>query len=195
MYGSSRRKATLLIHVVPAFLALRKSCDNQHERAKWGRTASGFATAEETQYPWPLAQTMSALLRQQLLDLGCLDSPQDLQGTLNEVLAARAHTGVQTSRRVLPLLVPEYKQRVVVSGTIAVDALLLPTCRAKASLSAPWPIPDSCTCSCSLAGHVVFAGSKLLCIQTSGGVSDAPSDALAPPAGLGPGPSSSLILS
>ena len=57
-YGSSRRKFTLLVHNVPTFQELESRCDNQHAHEPWGQTATGWATAEETAYPWELCRAI-----------------------------------------------------------------------------------------------------------------------------------------
>ena len=63
--GHRRRKATLLVHTVPAFLCLQRVCDSSRRHEPWAFARS----MAELGYFWALAREMAALLRQQVLDL------------------------------------------------------------------------------------------------------------------------------
>ena len=158
MYEGSRRKATLLVHVLPSYLVLRRPCDNSHPHAGWGRVGNKWATAEETAYPWALAKAMAAQLREQLLLLGCKDCNNSLDQVEESVAGARAFAGAQAGKRVLPL-VPEFKRK---QGIVA-----------KSTLSSAWSVPASSLASASECSSIP-AGSKVLHIQTSRGQTDVP---------------------
>ena len=71
-YGSSRRKLTLLVHNIPTFEELQAMCDNQHTHEPWGQTATGWATAEETAYPWELCRAIATKFALFLQQMGAL---------------------------------------------------------------------------------------------------------------------------
>lgn len=70
MYGSSRRKHTCLVHNIPQLVNLQALCDGDHAREPWGLASAGWATAEETAYPWPLCRRIAALVALQAQDMG-----------------------------------------------------------------------------------------------------------------------------
>ena len=166
MFGHPRKKATLLLHTLPAFLCLQRACDGKHKHEAWAFSKS----SAEMSYPWDLAREMSSLVRKQLLDLGCSDTPQRLQHLDNIITGSRALTGVQANKRVLPL-VPEFKLRLQVSGCCdpqALDGLVR-----KQVLAQPWVPPEGAVLSVDMPS--VPAGSKLLSISTQGVQPDADS--------------------
>ena len=73
--ASIKMHAFLLLHTLPAFLCLQRACDGKHKHEAWAFAKS----SAEMSYPWDLAREMSSLVRKQLLDLGCSDTPQRLQ--------------------------------------------------------------------------------------------------------------------
>ena len=103
-YGSNRRKLTRLVHNVPTFLQLENFCDGSHPHEPWGQTANGWATAEETAYPWKLCQHISIKLALFLQDLGlsCQTPAHATQAAQLEAL--RAQTDVQMKVPVRPLV-------------------------------------------------------------------------------------------
>ena len=121
-------------------------------------------------YPWDLAREMSSLVRKQLLDLGCSDTPQRLQDLDNIITGSRALTGVQGNKRVLPL-VPEFKLRLQVCGCC--DPQALSGLVRKQVLTQPWVPPAGAVLSVDMPS--VPAGSKLLSISTQGVQPDADS--------------------
>ena len=72
MYGSSRRKHTCLVHNISTVRNMQLLCDNLHEHEPWGHTGSGWATAQETAYPWPLCRRLAALIALHVQNLGVL---------------------------------------------------------------------------------------------------------------------------
>ncbi|CAE7383343.1 unnamed protein product [Symbiodinium sp. CCMP2592] len=164
MFGHSRKKATLLVHTLPAFLCLQRTCDGKHSHASWDFAKS----SAELSYPWALAREMSTLLRKQLLDLGCADAPQSLHELDNLVTGARVYSGVQASKRVLPL-VSEFKNRVMVSGCC--DPACVSGLERRKVLTEDWTPPAGSTLSVDLLS--IPAGSKVLSISTQGVQPDA----------------------
>ena len=76
-----------------------------------------------------------------------LDCPQDLSRTEDIVAAARAYSGVQTNKRVLPLL-PEFKCKIHVQGTVAQSQIA--HLKPRTCLSEECCIPDTRTVSTDL---------------------------------------------
>ena len=62
MYGSARRKHTCFVHNISTLCDLAALCDNSHVHEAWGYSSTGWATAEETAYPWPLCRKVAALV-------------------------------------------------------------------------------------------------------------------------------------
>eukprot|EP00435_Cladocopium_sp_Y103_P059063 s44_g21.t1 len=104
MFGSARRKYTLLVHNVPTLQDLAVECDNTHQHEPWGATAQGWATALETAYPWELCRAIGAKIALHIQQLGALcNTPSFALQTL-QLEAIRHDTGVQTSSKAVPLL-------------------------------------------------------------------------------------------
>ena len=103
-YGSNRRKLTRLVHNIPTFLQLENLCDGSHPHEPWGQTDNGWATAEETAYPWKLCQHISIKTALFLQDLGlpCQTPAHATQAAQLEAL--RAQTEVQLKAPVRPLV-------------------------------------------------------------------------------------------
>eukprot|EP00435_Cladocopium_sp_Y103_P061364 s1087_g23.t1 len=109
MFGSSRRKYTLLVHNVPALQELAVECDNSHEHEPWGATSHGWATALETAYPWELCRAIGAKIALQLQQFGALCTTPSFALQTLQLENIRHDTGVQTSYRAAPLL-SEFKE-------------------------------------------------------------------------------------
>ena len=62
MYGSARRKHTCLVRNIAAVNSMELLCNNEHSHEPWGHTNTGWATAQGTAYPWPLARKLAALV-------------------------------------------------------------------------------------------------------------------------------------
>ncbi|CAE7235623.1 unnamed protein product [Symbiodinium sp. CCMP2592] len=99
-----RRKETRLVHNVPKFRDLQRTCSGKHVHLGWGKVGPQWATATETAYPWGLCKLMASLLEEHFLTLGCAAPPSDITGTTNAVQASRAFAGIQSRKRVPPLL-------------------------------------------------------------------------------------------
>ena len=117
MFGSRRQKKTLLVRNSVGLLSLAVLCDGQHDHDKWGMVENKFATSLETAYPWRLCQAIADAIQQQLQSAGVVFPPLQLKDLDNVIQASRAFAGVQT-RRKLPPLVPEFHHCVTVEGLI-----------------------------------------------------------------------------
>ena len=106
-YGSARRKCTRFVHCIPG-LHLR-TCSGTHAHEPWGKTASGWATQEETAYPWGLCRALAAQLLLVLQDLGAVCTAPAFAQQEAAIQSARAVSNHQGSRAAPPL-VPEFKE-------------------------------------------------------------------------------------
>ena len=70
MYGSNRRKHTCIVHNIKHLQNLEARCDDNHSHEPWGLAPTGWATAEETAYPWPLCRKIATLLALQAQNIG-----------------------------------------------------------------------------------------------------------------------------
>ena len=102
MYGSSRRKHTCLIHNISTVQSMQLLCDNQHAHEPWGHSAEGWATAQETAYPWPLSRRLATLVALHVQNLGVHCPTPSFAQQANQLEAIRQHTHVQTSTMGLP---------------------------------------------------------------------------------------------
>eukprot|EP00435_Cladocopium_sp_Y103_P017297 s391_g4.t1 len=109
MFGSARRKYTLLVHNVPTLQDLAVECDNAHQHEPWGATAQGWATALETAYPWELCRAIGAKIALHIQQLGALCTTPSFALQTLQLEAIRHDTGVQTSSKAVPLL-SEFKE-------------------------------------------------------------------------------------
>eukprot|EP00435_Cladocopium_sp_Y103_P017478 s2311_g4.t1 len=110
MFGSARRKYTLLVHNVPTLQELAIECDNSHPHEPCGTTdTGGWATALETAYPWALCRAIAAKVALYLQQLGtiCVTPAFALQTVQLEHI--RRDTGLQISSKAVPL-VSEFKE-------------------------------------------------------------------------------------
>ena len=119
MFGSSRQKKTLLVHNCVGLQSMAVLCDGQHEHDSWGMVKDKWATSLETTYPWPLAKAMAQCIRGQLESAGVSFPATRLQDLDHVVQASRAYSGVQTRKR-LPPLVPEFRQIVTLHGSLPI---------------------------------------------------------------------------
>ena len=62
MHGGQRPKQTTIASDVPELMELEATCDGQHAHLPWGRTEKGFATAEETEYPFELCRRWARII-------------------------------------------------------------------------------------------------------------------------------------
>ena len=138
MFGSQRRKHTLLCHSVPCVQALRVLCDDSHDHLPWGRLPDGgFATKAEVAYPPLLCKCLASAFVSQLLRLGAAPLPVDLHSAvLQPARAAQVAVQRQPNKR-LPPLVSEFASVVSVQGPVSV----MPD---SPTLSCAWPLPPEC---------------------------------------------------
>ena len=62
MYGGQRAKSTTLAGNFSSLTKLSVECDRQHPHLPWGRTAAGFATAQEVEYPLLLCKELAQVV-------------------------------------------------------------------------------------------------------------------------------------
>ena len=123
-YGSKRLKRTMFAHNHSSFATTNMKCpgvSSSHRHERWGVTKSGFATSEETAYPFVLARAIAHAFAKALLSLQ-LKAPADifseLQTDSSQVLQAiRGQTGLQPKAHKLPPIVPEYQTLIKVTNT------------------------------------------------------------------------------
>lgn len=120
MFGSARRKNTCLVHNIPTLCDMAITCDNSHPHEPWGHTHSGWATAEETAYPWLLCRKIATLVALHLQAFG-VQCP-------TPTFATRQQTDSQSSSKGLPW-VSEFKaiRHIDASEPIPQDARLIST--------------------------------------------------------------------
>ena len=106
-YGSARRKCTRFVHSLPG-LAL-KTCSGTHRHEKWGKTAAGWATKQETAYPWGLCRALAAHVLLVLQDFGAVCQTPAFAHQEAAIQAIRALSNHQHGKAALPLL-PEFKE-------------------------------------------------------------------------------------
>ena len=93
-YVSQQRKLTRLFHTLPLLEELCATCPGEspeHVHLPWGQAADGhFATSEETAYPLPLCKAWAHLVYEQLIALGAIGVPQQLdEFRANPIRAAK----------------------------------------------------------------------------------------------------------
>ena len=66
MYGGARAKSTTLAGSMAKLATLSVDCDKQHNHLPWGKTSTGFATAEETEYPLGLCVALAQVVQEEL---------------------------------------------------------------------------------------------------------------------------------
>ena len=123
-YGSKRLKRTMFAHNHSAFATINMKCpgvSSCHRHEKWGVTKRGFATSEETAYPFVLARTVAHAFTRALLSLKLTASAEtlgELQTSSSQVLQAiRGQTGLQPKAQRLPPIVPEYQTLIKATNT------------------------------------------------------------------------------
>ena len=122
--GSKPLKRAMLAHNHGAFATVNMkgqgvSSTRRHE--KWGITKSGFATSQETAYPFALARTMAHAFARALVALKMtapVDTFSELQANSSQVLQAiRGQIGLQPKAHKLPPIVNEYHTLIHVTNT------------------------------------------------------------------------------
>ena len=119
MFGSKRKKHTQLCHNYHQLSQLGVLCNNAHTHAQWGRSSTGWRTAEETAYPGPLCKAWARCILQTALDAGALSGPQsigDLEADVYNLRHSQVGGNKQPRGRRIPPLVPEFKSVAVLTG-------------------------------------------------------------------------------
>ena len=109
MYGSARRKHTRLVHNIPTVQQMAAQCDNSHAHEPWGCSKDGWATAEETAYPWPMCRRLATLVALHLQNHGLYCPTPSFAQQTSQLDAIRQQTEFQPSIRGLPW-VSEFKE-------------------------------------------------------------------------------------
>ena len=128
MYGSSRRKHTCLVHNIKTVCDMQLFCDNSHPHEAWGRSDTGWATAQETAYPWPLSRRLAALIALHLQNHGvCCPTPSFAKHA-RQLGGIRQQTFMQHTATGLPW-VPEFSHTAQIPAAAPVphNAKLLTT--------------------------------------------------------------------
>ena len=102
MYGSSRRKHTKLVHNIDALSGIGVLCDDSHDHEPWGVTSQGWATAEETAYPWPLCRRMATLVALQIQQYGVACETPPCARQASQLDSMRQQTDHQLTTKGLP---------------------------------------------------------------------------------------------
>lgn len=166
MFGSQRKKRTIFCHNWRGLCKIGVMCDDKHYHLGWGRTGSGWATAQEVAYPNQLCKAYSDALSQVVCEFGGTMPPmsvQDLDGGVYNSRHAQVGSDKQPRGKRIPPLVPEHKLVVVARG----PASCVPTsqfCKTGGNL------PSTCQCISHPPLTNIPAGSKLLRTQQLGGV-------------------------
>ena len=138
MFGSQRRKHTLLCHAIPFLQVMQVSCDGSHEHLPWGRLPDGgWATKSEVAYPPLMCRCLARSFVSQLQALDAKPLPPNLHAAeLQPARAAQIAASHQPSKR-LPPLVAEYANVVTVTGPTS----LVPSAP---KLEAAWAVSSGC---------------------------------------------------
>ena len=163
-YGSKRLKRTMLAHNHPAFAAINLKCpgvSSTHRHERWGLTESGFATSQETAYPFPLAKCIANAFAKALVDLKLVAAPETLNDlnlkSPNVLQAIRGQTGVQPKATKLPPLVSEFQSLLQVANLRS----SLPACNLSSRLKSASVV----TCASTKRNLTIPAYSKLIAEQ------------------------------
>ena len=108
MFQAPRKKDTAIWTSVPELRHhLERKCDGMHTHAKWGRTSSGFATAEECAYNDSISAAWAEAIYQYALSRGFQDVPETV---LTDTTAVNAVTNkailgcLPRGRKILPFI-------------------------------------------------------------------------------------------
>ena len=117
MYGGQRLKKTRLLLNFEAD-NLKLTCNGLHKHLPWGTTLSVdtgqkvFATSTEAEYPWPLCKQLAFAFLQQMKLQG--KSTDSIAPTMD--VRHRMGAGTQPRGKLAPLLLSEFKCKVVVTS-------------------------------------------------------------------------------
>ena len=121
MYGSARRKHTCFVHNIVTLCDLAKLCDDSHTHEPWGHSSNGWATAEETAYPWPLCRRVAALVALHIQSFGVACPTPTFATHASQLDAIRQQTLTQVSNTGLPW-VSEFKEIIHLDADTPVPA-------------------------------------------------------------------------
>ena len=105
MFGGQRAKKTRIATSVELLTQLQCECDKQHEHLPRGRSATGYATAAEVEYPLRLCKSWAALIAKHLQTRYNFVAGQS---QVSPDKQARAITFTQTKRS--PEFIPDFKE-------------------------------------------------------------------------------------
>ena len=139
MYGSERRKATMLLHNCRQLCDLECHCDDSHPHLPWGYDASNqkWATSCETEYPVGLCKAYALSFHKHILAQGFSPLPQSLTPDALQCTDAKISqiaAGKQPKGKKVPPLVSEFSAVFTATGLLN----LLPH---TGKLTVDWPIP------------------------------------------------------
>ena len=111
VYGGMRKKATTFWSNCQSVtdLALRCHPSLGHEHLSWGRSASGWTTAEEAAYPTVLCKHWASLVTEALSRKGCLADFGSAQGSVRYAAAERAALGLFPKATHAPVMVDPFQ--------------------------------------------------------------------------------------
>ena len=155
-YGGLRQNATKLVHNVPVFAQLFRKCSGNHVHLGWRRVSSQRSAGLEAVYPWGFTKVMAALLREHFLELGAVAPATHLLQAQPSVQTARAFSGLQSRKRLPPLLSEFHSVHSVLVPHAHADLFLVPGRK----LLHDWYPPPSVQCRPPCA--VLPAGSRIL---------------------------------
>ncbi|CAL1135587.1 unnamed protein product [Cladocopium goreaui] len=118
MYGGQRLKKTALLLNFEAN-NLKLTCNGKHQHLPWGKTISPhtgdtvFSTSTEAEYPWPLCKQLAQAFAEQIRMAGKFF---ELPSTTMDV-KQRMGAGTQPRGKLGPLLLAEFKHKVVVKSS------------------------------------------------------------------------------
>ena len=118
MYGGQRLKKTRFLM---NFIAdnLKRECDGRHQHLPWGKTLSKetgqqvFSTSTEAEYPWQLCKQLAFAFFQQMRRQGKVFEQNSPSMDVNQRMGA----GTQPRGKLAPLLLSEFKFKVVLKST------------------------------------------------------------------------------
>ena len=150
MFAASRKKDTALwtsVHQLRQHL--ERKCDDNHQHQRWGRTATGFATAEECAYNDTLCAAWSEAIYDFALDAGFSPPP----ATIADVHAATAQASF-VNKAILGCLPRGRKLLPIISEFLQATQFDISELPLVQTLALGKRIPDEC--------QVFPKGSKLL---------------------------------
>ena len=117
MYGSTRRKQTMLLANFADIASLKRECNNAHSHEPWGRVRNQWATSLEVEYPHGLCVEWANVFIRLMLDAGAVPLDDSLIGIDDfSSRQARAISTTQPRGKGLPPFVTEFKTIYTLNG-------------------------------------------------------------------------------